>query len=107
LENKSSGDYQWIGFCHNDLQNGNIMIDEKTNVLTIIVKLGQGGKDRPPGIPYKKRPKQWSWPRKSPNPGLPSLTGRRQLSTLQRPNRRVAHRTSQPESGWGTARGFC
>jgi Ser/Thr protein kinase RdoA (MazF antagonist) len=37
LENKCSGDYQWIGFCHNDLQNGNIMIDEKTNVLTIIV----------------------------------------------------------------------
>jgi len=37
LENECSGDYQWIGFCHNDLQYGNIMIDEETNVLTIIV----------------------------------------------------------------------
>nr|ACG40618.1 choline/ethanolamine kinase [Zea mays] len=36
LENECSGDYQWIGFCHNDLQYGNIMIDEETNVLTII-----------------------------------------------------------------------
>ncbi|AQK78689.1 putative choline kinase 2 [Zea mays] len=36
LENKCSCDYQWTGFCHNDLQNGNIIIDEKTNVLTII-----------------------------------------------------------------------
>ena len=34
-------------------------------------KLGRGGKDRPPGIPYKKIPKQWSRPRKSPNPGPP------------------------------------
>ncbi|KFK21946.1 hypothetical protein AALP_AAs60120U000100 [Arabis alpina] len=25
-----------IGFCHNDLQYGNIMIDEDTNVITII-----------------------------------------------------------------------
>ncbi|CAD6237068.1 unnamed protein product [Miscanthus lutarioriparius] len=36
LENECSVDYQWIGFCHNDLQYGNIMIDEETNVLTII-----------------------------------------------------------------------
>lgn len=26
-----------IGFCHNDLQYGNIMIDEDTNAITIIV----------------------------------------------------------------------
>ncbi|KAL6614609.1 hypothetical protein ACP70R_036879 [Stipagrostis hirtigluma subsp. patula] len=36
LENKFSGDYHWVGFCHNDLQYGNIMIDEESNVLTII-----------------------------------------------------------------------
>jgi hypothetical protein len=41
-----------------------------------------------------KRPKHWSQSRKSPNPNLPSLTGKRQPSTLQRSNRRVAHRTS-------------
>jgi hypothetical protein len=45
--------------------------------LAVHVKLGRGGKDRPPGIPYKKRPKQWSRPRKSLNPGPASLTGRR------------------------------
>jgi len=28
---------QEIGFCHNDLQYGNIMIDEDTNAITIIV----------------------------------------------------------------------
>jgi len=37
LQNDVSGDYHWIGFCHNDLQYGNIMIDEETNMLTIIV----------------------------------------------------------------------
>ncbi|GJM93329.1 hypothetical protein PR202_ga09876 [Eleusine coracana subsp. coracana] len=36
LESKFSGDYHWVGFCHNDLQYGNIMIDEETNMLTII-----------------------------------------------------------------------
>jgi len=30
---------QEIGFCHNDLQYGNIMIDEETNAITIIVSL--------------------------------------------------------------------
>lgn len=30
---------QEIGFCHNDLQYGNIMIDEDTNAITIIVSL--------------------------------------------------------------------
>uniref|UniRef100_A0A0D9WJ20 Choline kinase N-terminal domain-containing protein n=1 Tax=Leersia perrieri TaxID=77586 RepID=A0A0D9WJ20_9ORYZ len=36
LENELSEDYQFIGFCHNDLQYGNIMIDEETKQLTII-----------------------------------------------------------------------
>ncbi|GJN15054.1 hypothetical protein PR202_gb01941 [Eleusine coracana subsp. coracana] len=36
LENEFSEEFQCIGFCHNDLQYGNIMIDEDTNVLTII-----------------------------------------------------------------------
>ncbi|XVE68428.1 hypothetical protein DITRI_Ditri09bG0067800 [Diplodiscus trichospermus] len=36
LEKKLSGDYQFIGFCHNDLQYGNIMIDEETKSITII-----------------------------------------------------------------------
>jgi hypothetical protein len=36
LEKELSGDRS-IGFCHNDLQYGNIMIDEKTRVITIIV----------------------------------------------------------------------
>ncbi|KAH8512595.1 hypothetical protein Peur_056594 [Populus x canadensis] len=35
LEKELSGDRS-IGFCHNDLQYGNIMIDEKTRVITII-----------------------------------------------------------------------
>jgi hypothetical protein len=43
---------------------GQLGTGQKTSVL-INVKLGRGGKDRPPGIPYKKRPKQWSRPRKS------------------------------------------
>uniref|UniRef100_J3M979 Choline kinase N-terminal domain-containing protein n=1 Tax=Oryza brachyantha TaxID=4533 RepID=J3M979_ORYBR len=36
LENELSEDCQCIGFCHNDLQYGNIMIDEETKSLTII-----------------------------------------------------------------------
>ncbi|KAG9153115.1 hypothetical protein Leryth_012373 [Lithospermum erythrorhizon] len=35
LENKFSFE-QKIGFCHNDLQYGNIMIDDKTLILTFI-----------------------------------------------------------------------
>lgn len=27
-----------IGFCHNDLQYGNIMMDEETKAITIIVR---------------------------------------------------------------------
>ncbi|WOL00346.1 hypothetical protein Cni_G09059 [Canna indica] len=37
LENELSTGDQRIGFCHNDLQYGNIMIDEETGVVTIIV----------------------------------------------------------------------
>ncbi|XP_043718780.1 probable choline kinase 2 [Telopea speciosissima] len=36
LEKELSGDHQRIGFCHNDLQYGNIMMDEETRVITII-----------------------------------------------------------------------
>ncbi|KAG1330071.1 Choline/ethanolamine kinase [Cocos nucifera] len=36
LENLLSGKDQRIGFCHNDLQYGNIMIDEETPQVTII-----------------------------------------------------------------------
>ncbi|MED6169344.1 hypothetical protein PIB30_020475 [Stylosanthes scabra] len=37
LENELSGAAsQRIGFCHNDLQYGNIMLDEETNAVTII-----------------------------------------------------------------------
>ncbi|XP_072998975.1 probable choline kinase 2 isoform X2 [Typha latifolia] len=36
LENILSGENQRIGFCHNDLQYGNIMIDEETRQVTII-----------------------------------------------------------------------
>ncbi|CAL4902080.1 unnamed protein product [Urochloa decumbens] len=36
LENEFSGECECIGFCHNDLQYGNIMIDEETKLLTII-----------------------------------------------------------------------
>jgi len=35
LERKLSTN-QLIGFCHNDLQYGNIMIDEQTKLITII-----------------------------------------------------------------------
>jgi thiamine kinase-like enzyme len=37
LENEFSGECERVGFCHNDLQYGNIMIDEETRLLTIIV----------------------------------------------------------------------
>ena len=37
LQKELSQDNQGIGFCHNDLQYGNIMIDEKTRAITIIV----------------------------------------------------------------------
>lgn len=37
LEDLISEDYQEIGFCHNDLQYGNIMINEDTRAITIIV----------------------------------------------------------------------
>lgn len=36
LENSLCGD-QRVEFCHNDLQYGNIMIDEETRLITIIV----------------------------------------------------------------------
>ncbi|KAF5729339.1 choline kinase 2 isoform X1 [Tripterygium wilfordii] len=36
LEKKLTDDSQHIGFCHNDLQYGNIMIDEETKSITII-----------------------------------------------------------------------
>ncbi|KAF9589219.1 hypothetical protein IFM89_020534 [Coptis chinensis] len=36
LEKELSGENQSIGFCHNDLQYGNIMMDEETRVVTII-----------------------------------------------------------------------
>ena len=37
LEKDLLGDRQSIGFCHNDLQYGNIMLDEETRSITIIV----------------------------------------------------------------------
>lgn len=37
LESKLSGENQRFGFCHNDLQYGNIMIDEETRSVTMIV----------------------------------------------------------------------
>ncbi|XP_059652048.1 probable choline kinase 2 isoform X2 [Cornus florida] len=36
LEKKLSTDDQRIGFCHNDLQYGNIMFDEETRLITLI-----------------------------------------------------------------------
>ncbi|XP_031127427.1 probable choline kinase 3 [Ipomoea triloba] len=36
LEKELSRDSQMIGFCHNDLQYGNMMFDEKTRSITII-----------------------------------------------------------------------
>jgi len=37
LEKKLSEGYEEIGFCHNDLQYGNIMMEEETKLITIIV----------------------------------------------------------------------
>ena len=37
LEKEISGDHQRIGFCHNDLQYGNLMFAEETKSVTIIV----------------------------------------------------------------------
>ena len=39
LEERLTREDQEIGFCHNDLQYGNVMIDEETNAITIIVSL--------------------------------------------------------------------
>jgi hypothetical protein len=44
--------------------------------------------------------------RKPLNLGLPSLTGRLQLPTLQRPKPEGGMQETEPESGRGTARGF-
>lgn len=51
-------------------------------------KLGQRGID---GLPIYNIKKTTD---KSPNPGLPSLTGQCQPSTLQRPNGRVVYKIS-------------
>lgn len=37
LQRKLAGE-EHIGFCHNDLQYGNIMMDEDTKAITIIVR---------------------------------------------------------------------
>ena len=39
LEKELSQDNQEIAFCHNDLQYGNIMIDEETRSITFIVSV--------------------------------------------------------------------
>lgn len=39
MEKTITSDHQKIGFCHNDLQYGNIMIDEETRSITIIVSI--------------------------------------------------------------------
>jgi hypothetical protein len=52
-------------------------------------KLDQRGKDRPPGIPYKKRPKQWSG-RENPRTLTPIIYG---LTSI------VHSATAQPEGG--------
>ena len=39
LENILSTEDQSTGFCHNDLQYGNIMMDEESRQVTIIVSL--------------------------------------------------------------------
>jgi thiamine kinase-like enzyme len=44
LENEFTGECQCIRFCHNDLQYGNIMNNEDTKVLTIIVSFLLTGK---------------------------------------------------------------
>lgn len=37
LEKELTGTKQCIGFCHNDLQYGNIMLDEESCSVTLIV----------------------------------------------------------------------
>jgi choline/ethanolamine kinase len=37
LQKELSHDHLDVGFCHNDLQYGNIMMDEETRSITIIV----------------------------------------------------------------------
>lgn len=37
LEKELSGKEERIAFCHNDLQYGNIMMDEVTGIVTMIV----------------------------------------------------------------------
>lgn len=37
LEKALSGERRRVGFCHNDLQYGNIMMEETTRLVTIIV----------------------------------------------------------------------
>lgn len=39
LQEELTHDYLEVGFCHNDLQYGNIMMDEETRSITIIVSL--------------------------------------------------------------------
>lgn len=39
LESNLSSGHQRVGFCHNDLQYGNIMMDEETRSITIIVSI--------------------------------------------------------------------
>lgn len=39
LEKELPTESQEIAFCHNDMQYGNIMIDEKTKDITIIVSV--------------------------------------------------------------------
>lgn len=39
LEKELSGPSQSMGFCHNDLQYGNIMLEEGSKSITIIVSL--------------------------------------------------------------------
>lgn len=39
LEKELSTESQEIGFCHNDMQYGNIMINENTRAITIIVSV--------------------------------------------------------------------
>lgn len=38
LQNKLARENQKLGFCHNDLQYGNIMMDDETQSITIIVR---------------------------------------------------------------------
>lgn len=38
MEMEPAGGGQRVGFCHNDLQYGNLMMDEETRLVTIIVR---------------------------------------------------------------------